>query len=142
MKSMSFEHERAFFLALDPGDEAVEALRRFAVENAIRAGWFDAIGAFSEATVAFWNKDTKEYERIPVAEQVEVLSLSGDVGIDGGEVRIHAHAVLGRRDGSTMGGHLMSGRVYPTLEVHLVTASGALPRRKHRETGLSLVAIE
>jgi predicted DNA-binding protein with PD1-like motif len=47
--------------------------------------------------------------------------------------------VVGRRDGSTVGGHLLEGHVWPTLEV-VLTESPAHLRKKHDpETGLALI---
>jgi predicted DNA-binding protein with PD1-like motif len=75
-----------------------------------------------------------------VPEQVEVVSLVGDValGEDGGP-KVHAHAVLGRSDGSALGGHLLEARVRPTLEVILTELPGHLQRRHDRESGLGLI---
>ena len=137
MIHLPFDQPRSLFLVFDPGDEAVETLRAFALAEGIEAGWFSAIGAFSRATIAYWNRDTRAYERIEVAEQVEVLAMNGNVAVEGKETRIHAHVVLGRRDGSTIGGHLVSGDVYPTLELHLSVASGRLTREKNADTLLS-----
>ena len=38
-----------------------------------------------------------------------MLSLVGDVAARDGEPALHVHAVLGRSDGSTVGGHLFRG---------------------------------
>ena len=67
---------------------------------------------------------------IPVDEQVEVITLVGDIAEnDKHEADLHAHTVLGRRDGSTKGGHLMEGIVRPTLEVTLTETPAHLRRR-------------
>jgi hypothetical protein len=76
-----------------------------------------------------------------VPEQVEVLSLNGDIALDGAEPKVHAHTVLGRRDGSTVGGHLLEAHVRPTLEVILVESPGYLRKTCDRETGLALIDI-
>ena len=141
MKSSAFDEVRPFFLVFDRGDEIVETLREFAVEKGIRGGRFAAIGAVAAGVVAYWNRETREYDRIEVEEQVEVLSLVGDIAVEGDETRIHAHAVLGRRDGSTIGGHLLEGTVYPTLEMHLVDYGATLERKKDDETLLSLIEM-
>ena len=80
-------------------------------------------------------------ERIPVKEQVEVLALVGDIALQEGKPKLHAHVVLGRRDGSACGGHLLEARVRPTLEV-IVTESPAHLRREHDPvTGLALIRV-
>jgi predicted DNA-binding protein with PD1-like motif len=75
-------------------------LTRFAEEQRIGAASFTAIGAFSEADLGYFDWEKKDYERIPVREQVEVLSLIGDIALDGDRRKVHAHVVLGRRDGA------------------------------------------
>lgn len=141
MRFRPFRAPRSLFLVFDRGDEVVETLRRFVREESIRGGRFAAIGALRQATVAYWNANAKVYEEIAVDEQVEVLSIIGDIAVDGGETKIHAHVVLGRRDGSTVGGHLLNGVVYPTLEMHLVDYREPLERVRDPETELSLIRI-
>jgi predicted DNA-binding protein with PD1-like motif len=139
MHSVSIDRSRRFFLVLDRGDEIVETLRRFASENGIRGGRFAAIGAVESATIAYWNRETKQYENHDIADQCEVLSLLGDIAIEGSETRIHAHITLGRSDLDAIGGHLMRAVVYPTLEVDLVDYGATLERRKDSQIGLALI---
>jgi predicted DNA-binding protein with PD1-like motif len=131
--------QRRFFLVFDKGDDVLSTLRAFAEAHAIRGASFIALGAFSSATIAYWNPATKEYEKIAVDEQVEVLSLAGNVGVDGAETKLHAHVTLGRRDGSAIGGHVLAATVFPTLEMHLVDYGAAVVRGTDEETGLSLI---
>ena len=84
----------------------------------------------------------KEYEKIPIEEQVEVLSLVGDIASKGdGEPQVHAHVVLGRSDGMTRGGHLLEAYVRPTLEVVLVESPEHLRREWDEEVGLALIRL-
>jgi hypothetical protein len=54
-----------------------------------------------------------------------VASLVGDIAVGpDGKSSVHVHAVLGRRDGTALAGHLQEGRVRPTLEI-IVTESPA-----------------
>lgn len=101
-----------------------------------------AIGACQEATLAYFNADAKQYHDIPVTSQVEVLSLAGDIATKDGEPALHAHAVLGRRDGSTVGGHLKRAVVWPTLEVIVTETPEHLRKRIDEETGLALIALD
>src|ERR1700733_11224585 len=103
---------------LDSGEEAFAALTKFANETAITAASLTAIGAFERATVGWFDFEKKTYRKIEVAEQCEVLSAIGDVAVgDDGKASLHIHVVLGLSDGSTRGGHLLDGKVRPTLEV-------------------------
>lgn len=130
---------KTYAVVLDKGEEAVEALTRFAKEHRIGAAHLSAIGAFNDATLGYFDRQRKDYRTIPVREQVEVLSLDGDVALDGSEPKLHAHVVVGKSDGTAMGGHLLQGRVWPTLEVIVVQSPSHLRRRVDAETGLALL---
>lgn len=130
---------RTWFLAFDQGDSVIERLRDFTAEQRIVAGHFHAIGAFRRASLAWYDLDGKRYEEHQIDEQVEVCSLSGDVSLFEGEVRIHAHCVLGRRDLGTVGGHLVEAEVAPTLELFLSEGDVALERRYDERSGLPLL---
>lgn len=132
--------ERTFAVVLNVGDEPVSCLTRFAKDNRLDAARFTGIGAFSEAVVGFF--DLQRNDRIPIAAQVEVLSLIGDVALGpNGEPKLHAHVVLAKRDGSAWGGHLIEARVQPTLEVMLVESPSHLQRRTDAATGLALIVL-
>jgi len=132
--------ERTFAVILEAGDEIMASLNIFATENNLEAATFKAIGALSEATLAYFDWDKGEYLPIPVVEQVEVASLTGDVasGPDG-KPAVHVHAVLGKRDGGAVAGHLKSGLVRPTLEIILTEAPGHLRKRFDPKTGIALI---
>lgn len=96
-KLLNDHGERTFAVIFDTGDDPVAGLTRFAEENKLAASAFTAIGAFSEAVLGYFAWEKKDYERIPVKEQVEVLALVGDIALQDGKPKLHAHAVLGRR---------------------------------------------
>ena len=79
--------------------------------------------------------------KIPVQEQVELLSLIGDIALDGGQPKLHAHVVVGKRDGTTRGGHLLEAHVWPTLEVIVTESPSQLTRTMDRESGLALIRL-
>jgi predicted DNA-binding protein with PD1-like motif len=133
--------ERTFALVLDTGDEVVSTLERFAAENGLVASRFTAIGAFRQVTLGYFDWSRKDYERIEIGEQLEVLSLIGDVALQDRKPRLHAHVVLGRRDASTRGGHLLHAIVRPTLEVLLTDSPEYLRREHDAATGLALIRI-
>ena len=131
--------ERTFVLVFEKGDEAMAELQSFARAHGLTAARFTAIGAFSDAKLGYFDRERKEFEEIDVGEQVEVLSLLGDVAVEDGKPRVHAHVVLGRSDGSALGGHLLEAHVWPTLEVVLDESPAHLRKRSDSETGLALI---
>jgi uncharacterized protein len=132
---------RTHAVVFDTGDEVVEGLLEFAKQNGVEGAGFTAIGAFARATLAFFDLETKEYEEIPVDEQVEVLTLAGNIGTYDGEPKVHAHVVVGLRDGTTRGGHLIRATVRPTLEVIVTATPGPLRRALDAATGLPLIDL-
>jgi predicted DNA-binding protein with PD1-like motif len=138
------EHDqRVFAVIFDTGEDPVAGLTRFAEQQNLSASSFSAIGAFSEATLGYFDWEKKDYERIPVREQTEVLSLIGDIAVEErNRKKVHAHVVLGKRDGAACGGHLLAAKVRPTLEVILTESPGHLQRKHDPASGLSLIRID
>lgn len=133
---------RLFALVLDPGKEAFSAIRTFAANEGIKGASVSAIGAFEKAVVGWFDFGSKDYRRIPVDAQCEVLSMLGDIGQDGdGKASVHLHAVLGLSDGSTRGGHFLEGIVHPTLEVMVTETPEHLCRKKRPELGIALLDL-
>jgi uncharacterized protein len=133
--------ERTFVVVFDKGDEVIEGLTAFASQQRLRASHLTAIGALRDVTLGYFDPAARDYRKIPVAEQVEVLSLLGVVTLDGDKPKLHAHIVVGRADGSTRGGHLLGGHVWPTLEVVVEELPHHLHRRHDPETGLALIDL-
>jgi predicted DNA-binding protein with PD1-like motif len=129
-------------VVFDKGDELVNGLTGLARRERLAAGQLTGIGGFSRAVLGYFDRDAKQYRKIPVDEQVEVLSLIGDLVLHEGDPQVHVHAVLGRPDGTTVGGHLLEGQVWPTLELVLTEAPGALRKRVDPETGLALIDLD
>ena len=130
-----------FAVIMEAGDEVMTSLQAFCEQNTILTARFTAIGAFSDLVLGYFDWQRKEYDEIPVSEQVEVLTLAGDVALQNGQPKVHAHVVVGKRDGSAHGGHLLRARVRPTLEVMLTKLPGHLERRLDPESGIPLIKI-
>ena len=134
--------ERTFALIFETGEEVIAHLTEFATDRRLTACHFTAIGAFSDVTLGFFDWERKTYKKIPIHEQVEAISLLGDIALQDGKPTVHAHAVLGKSDGTAHGGHLMEGHVRPTLELILTEAPSYLQRKMDQESGLALIDIE
>ncbi|RSN14420.1 DUF296 domain-containing protein [Nonomuraea sp. WAC 01424] len=143
-KRLSTVEEQTYAVVLDRGDEVVESLTEWAAENGIRAARLTGIGGFRQVTLGFFDPGTLDYRRIPVDRQTEVLSLIGDFAMAEDDVRpqLHAHVVVGLPDGTTRGGHLLSGEVWPTLEVLVTQSPRYLKRRHDPATGLALIDLD
>ena len=130
---------RTFVVVLATGEEAVKALTSFAVDQRLAASHFTAIGAFSRAVVAYFDWSAKQYRHMSIGEQVEVLSLIGDITIEDNKPKLHAHVVVGKADATAHGGHLIEASVRPTLEIVVTETPRPLHRRFDPESGLALI---
>ena len=140
-KLINDEREKTFVLVFETGDEVTAGLLDFAKQHKLAAAHFTAIGAFQELTLGYFDWQSKEYEKIPMREQVEVLSLVGNIVETDKGPKLHAHVVVGKRDGSAHGGHLVDAHVRPTLEVMLVESPSHLQRRHDDASGLALIKL-
>jgi predicted DNA-binding protein with PD1-like motif len=138
-KLIQERNPRTYALVFDVGEEVVRTLLDFAGKEGLHGSHLTAIGAFREATLGFFDWERKTYQKIPIREQVEVLSFVGNVAEAQGKPALHAHVVLGKADGTAHGGHLMEGYVRPTLEVVLLESPAHLRRRHDEQTGLALL---
>jgi predicted DNA-binding protein with PD1-like motif len=132
--------QRTYALVLETGDEAMGCLQDFANKERVSAAQITGIGAFSDATLNYFDWEQKKYLPIPVREQVEVASLIGDIALaPSGKPAIHVHVVLGRRDGTALAGHLAHGHVRPTLELILTEPPAYLQKAHDPQSGLALI---
>lgn len=133
---------KTFVLILQTGDELLSSLKSFAREHKLSGSSFKAIGALSQVKLGWFNWETKSYETaVALDEQVELLSLIGDVAVKDGEPQVHAHLVVGRRDGTAHGGHLLDATVRPTCELILTESPQHLQKEIDPESGLALIRI-
>lgn len=131
---------QTFILVFQTGDELAGGLLQFAKGKKLSAASFKAVGALSSVRLAWFNWEAKRYEAcVMLEEQIELLSLIGDVALKDGEPAVHAHAVIGKRDGTAHGGHLLQAIVRPTCEVVLTESPEQLQKFIDPDSGLALI---
>ena len=142
MKSRRIDTQpNTYAVIFETGDEVTAGLAAFAQQQRLSASHFTAIGGFQEVTLGYFDWDKKDYKRIPISEQVEVLSLIGDIALDQGEPKVHAHVIVGKSDGTAHGGHLLKAKVRPTLEVIVIESAGELRKSYDPLSKLDLIRV-
>ena len=131
--------EKVYAIVFLKGDEVLSGLTDFALKNKIADAHFTGIGAVSSATTAWIDLETRLYHPTVTNQQVEVLSLIGDIAAFNGKPVVHMHAILGRRDGTTVGGHVWELNTNPTIEVFLTANTIPLAKRPDPASGLKLI---
>lgn len=128
-----------YFLRFDRGDEVLSGVISFAEARSVEAGTFSGIGAASRVVISYYDLEIKQYSDI-MLEEVEIASLTGNIGILNGKRVVHAHGVFSGRDCAARAGHVKEIVVSGTCEVRLETLLGKLERKPDPETGLNLMA--
>ena len=131
-----------YVVVCDPGEEAMASLKQFARSERLEAAQITGVGGFERATVGWFDRSARQFRRIPVDEPSEVLSLIGDVAEAQDGPGLNVHVVLGLSDGTTRGGHLLEGQVFPTLELVVTENPAELRRVMHPDLGVALIDLD
>ncbi|MFB6161196.1 MAG: PPC domain-containing DNA-binding protein [Haloferacaceae archaeon] len=127
-----------YFARLEHGADWREEIEAFAERREIEAAWFQALGAVQDAEVWFYDQDDREFRAVEFDEPLDVAACVGNVARDAdGEVFAHTHAVLARRSGQSLAGHLNAGTVFAG-EAHVRAFEEPLEREYDETTGLDL----
>jgi len=99
----------------------------------------EAIGGVEELTLAFFNHEAKRYEEHDFREFLEVTGILGNLTLKDGEPFLHIHGTFGRKDLSTISGHVMKAKVFPLLEVVVTPTRNRALRRFDDDLGLNVI---
>lgn len=111
---------KAHAVRLEPGDDLVPSLQR--VANALseqNCFVISAVGSLSSVTLRMATEQDSETIRT-FHQNMEVLSMVGTFA----RHDKHLHLCLSDASGTTVGGHLVSGTIFTTLELVLGTIEG------------------
>ena len=100
------------------------------------------LGAVDRVDLAFYHLNTQNYENHQIEEGFEVLSLMGNLTMNQGKYHPHLHIVLGRKDLSTIGGHLNEAYTSVTMEITVTILEGAIERSLDETVGLDLMNLD
>lgn len=124
---------------LKKGVDIIEGLSAFIRDNNIKAGIIKGIGAVSSAKLGYFNQNTKAYEERLFDENMEIVSLIGNISLKDNEPFPHLHASFSKRDFTLVGGHLMADTIVYAFEFVIFSLSGKpMEREFDEETGLFL----
>jgi predicted DNA-binding protein with PD1-like motif len=136
------DEAKVFALVFETGDEIASVLQRFSKNQGLAGSSFKAIGALSYAKLGWFNWETKKYDPACVLdEQMELLSLIGDIALKDGEPQVHAHVVVGGSDGIAHGCHLLEACVRPACELIPTESPIHLQKKLDPESGIALIQV-
>jgi predicted DNA-binding protein with PD1-like motif len=125
-------------IRFDQGDEVIAKLLEYCNSEHIEAAYFTGLGACATVTLAYYDLEKKKYVDKKF-EDLEIVSLTGNVAKLAKDTIIHAHGVFGDKHYQTVGGHIKELIVSATCEVHLSILKGKMRRSYDNTTGLNLL---
>ncbi|MCX8030410.1 MAG: DNA-binding protein [Thermodesulfovibrionales bacterium] len=124
---------------LNKDDELISSLVNLLKDKNIYLAKIEGIGAVSSACLGYFDVHSKKYREIKLDENMEIVSLLGNVSLKDGNIFTHIHVVLSREDFSIIGGHLFSPTIVYAFEYQVFHFEGdELIRIYDEDTGLFL----
>ena len=133
---------RLFAVILEDGDKIIASVVTVAARLGIRGASLSGIGMVNDAGIALYDTNARTYVSRDIKEQLELISIDGNIGLRGdGTPIVHAHVALGRRDLSMIGGHLIEAEVHPSVEIFVQEIGAPLMRSLDESCGLQVVRL-
>jgi len=130
-----------YILRIDKGEEVVDTLKKFCIDNKIRLGTITGLGATNKVTIGLFEAQSKKYFSKELTGNHEIAPLYGNITTMNGEIYLHLHVNLGNEDHKSFAGHLNSAFVSATVEVIIDSIEGEVERKFSDEIGLNLLKI-
>ena len=87
--------ENRFVLNIARGEELFETFLAWAKQEGIQGATMTGLGAADRLELAYYDLTTKKYERHTIKEEVEILSLTGNLALLEGARVLHFHGTFG-----------------------------------------------
>ena len=130
---------KTVILRFDSGEKVIKGLSAYCTDNKITAGHFTGLGACQSIILSYYDLENKQYLDEAFSEDMEIVSLTGNVAIMAKKPAIHCHGIFADDNYQTSGGHVKELLVSATCEIHLTILDGILERSYDQKTGLNLL---
>jgi len=127
-----------YFGRFEENEDIVTALQEVCEQENIQSGWFNIIGTVKSSEFAFFDQKERKYLTMTLEEEAEVLICTGNISMRDGKPLVHAHILMGDREGKAYGGHLLKGKVF-VAEAHIKKFDQPVERKLDEGTGLALL---
>lgn len=134
--------DEGYMIRLERGEEVLQTVTTFAVENCITAGIITGLGAADKIRVGYFDLHSRDYPEKTFSGELEILALNGNLSWIGDQPMVHMHVVFSDENMNALGGHLFEARISATCEIYLKVFSRKLERKRDEETGLNLLDLK
>jgi len=104
---------RSFLVNFSAGDELMSGMTEFAEKNNLKISEVRGLGGISSAVVSAYDPEKGAFKRFNIDQKAELVSLQGEITVENGKPRFHAHVVFVQVDGTVRGGHLVEAHINP-----------------------------
>ena len=130
---------KTFMGKLEHNGDLIEELTKICLDNEIKLGKVEVLGAVKKARIGYYDQDNKKYNFIEINQHLEITGLVGNVSLKDSKPIVHAHVTFADKDGNAFGGHLAEGTIVFACEFYLTSFDGPAYNRGYDEiTGLPL----
>ncbi|MCS7165266.1 MAG: DNA-binding protein [Candidatus Calescibacterium sp.] len=131
---------KVVIVRIDRDEEVISTLFKVSSQLRLESGFFQGIGAVKKALISFYDYQTKSYLDKEINQEMEVLSLLGNISYHYADDKpfVHAHIVLSDRNFNLIGGHLKEAIVGVTLEIVIFNVSDRIERVYNQDFNLFL----
>jgi uncharacterized protein len=137
----SFHPKAVYMGAINHGDDILDTLETFCIENEITTAWVNVLGAVSEVTLSYYHQVEHRYISNAFTGQYEIINGTGNISMKDNIPLGHIHLTLSDPAFGCIGGHLVKGsaKVF-SCEFALFVMDGveSLFRSRDEQTGLPL----
>jgi hypothetical protein len=130
-----------FVVKLDKKEQLVDSLIKFAQQEKVDSGSVAGIGAVTNVTLGYFDRQQKKYIEKRFEEVYELVSLLGSIATINYQPTLHLHIIISDKNYKLYAGHLFSGEVAVTAEIFVRAYSEPLRRKKDPEFGLNLLDL-
>jgi len=134
-----FDSKEKAILRLEKGEECLSVLKKLAEERDLSFS-FSMIGGCSQVELGYYGLIDKKYSTKEFsADNIEILSIQGNVAWLEGKPIVHAHGVFSNENYETFGGHVTKLIISATGEVIIDWLPEKLIKKYDENTGLKLL---
>ena len=127
---------------IDRGEKIMESLLNYIRKHKIKSGFLTGIGAVNPCEIGWYDLDGEIYRTTIIEGNCEITGVVGNIAWIDGDPIVHAHIMLGKKDYSVVGGHLIEGTISVTGEFWITQSEIAVGRKPVEPAGLKLIDFD
>lgn len=134
--------DNTYVLRCEIGEDLKEKITELAKKEDIRFATVTGIGACDDVELSIFYPDKKSYNHHQLKEELELVSLMGNISQREEEIHVHLHASFSNGFDKVYAGHLDRAIVCATAEIFIETKEDTLKRKQCEKTGLWVLDLQ